>query len=62
MTDYEYILKQAKFFHYRGWEEGELRKSLDMLLGLTRQQLVTLYTSKWINGEKILKEDFLIMV
>ena len=31
MTDYEYILKQAKFFHYKGWEEGELRKCVQNL-------------------------------
>ena len=29
MTDYEYILQQAKLFHYKGWEDGELRKCVD---------------------------------
>ena len=32
MTDYEYIIKQIKFFHYKGWEDGELRKCVDNLL------------------------------
>ena len=26
MTDYEYIIKQLKLFHFKGWEDGELRK------------------------------------
>ena len=56
MTDYEYILQQVKLFHYKGWESGELRKCVDMLETLTRQELVSLYNSKWINGEKVLKE------
>jgi len=34
MTDFEYILQQAKVFHYKGWEDGELRKCVDMLPSL----------------------------
>ena len=30
MTDYEYILQDAKLFHYKGWEVGELRKCIDI--------------------------------
>ena len=56
MTDYECILQQARRFHYTKWEDGELRKCVDMLETLTRQELVLLYNSRWINGEKILKE------
>ena len=56
MTDYEYILQQARRFHYTKWDDGKLRKCVDMLETLTRQELVLLYNSRWINGEKILKE------
>ena len=56
MTDYEYILQQARKFHYTKWDDGKLRKCVDMLETLTRQELVLLYNSRWINGEKILKE------
>lgn len=49
MTDFEYILQQARLFHYKGWEDSELRKCLDMLPSLTRQELVALYRSKWIS-------------
>jgi hypothetical protein len=38
MTDYEYIIKQAKLFHYKGWEAGELRKCVDMLPSLSRHE------------------------
>ena len=56
MTDFEYILQQAKLFHYKGWEDGELRKCVDMLPSLSRQELVALYRSKWIEHEKTLKD------
>lgn len=57
MTDYEYIIKQARKFHYSKWTDEELRKCLDMLIGLDRQELVSLYMSKWIAEEKMLKEE-----
>ena len=57
MTDYEYIIKQARKFHYSRWTDEELRKCLDMLIGLDRQELVSLYMSKWIAEEKMLKEE-----
>lgn len=56
MTDFEYILQQAKLFHYKGWEDGELRKCVDMLPHLSRQELVALYRSKWISDGKIIKQ------
>ena len=56
MTDFEYILQQAKLFHYKGWEEGELRKCVDMLPSLSRQELVALYRSKWMSDRKIIKQ------
>ena len=57
MTDFEYIIKQARRFHYTKWSDEELRKCVDMLVGLERQELVSLYMSKWIAGEKVLKEE-----
>ena len=57
MTDYEYILQQARKFHYSKWTDEELRKCIDMLVGLDRQELVSLYMSKWIAEEKMLKEE-----
>ena len=57
MSDYEYIIKQARKFHYTKWTDEELRKCIDMLVGLDRLELVSLYMSKWIAEEKILKEE-----
>lgn len=62
MTDFEYILKQARKFHYTKWDDGELRKCVDMLGTLTRQELMSLYNSRWINGEKILKETIFLLM
>ena len=56
MSDYEYIIQQVKKFHYSGWNDEELRKCVDMLPGLTREQQVSLFRSKWIEHEKTLKE------
>ena len=57
MTDLEYNIKQARRFHYTKWSDEELRKCVDMLVGLERQELVSLYTSKWIAGENVLKNE-----
>ena len=57
MTDYEYILQQAKKAHYSGWNDAELRKCVDMLTGLTHEQLFALFTSKWLKDEKTLKNE-----
>lgn len=56
MTDYEYIIKQVKKSHFLGWDDKELRKCVDMLPALSRQELTSLYLSKWLTNEKALKE------
>jgi hypothetical protein len=50
-------LKQAKLFHYKGWDEEEMRKCVDMLVGLSRQELIVLYTSRWLTGVKPIREE-----
>ena len=54
MTDYEYILKQAKKFYYAKWDDEELRKCVDMLQTLEHDELVALYHCKWI--KKVMHE------
>ena len=56
MTDYEYIVQQVKKAHYSEWNDEELRKCVDMLPGLTREQQLSLYRSKWVAHEKALKD------
>ena len=46
MTDYEYILKQAKKFYFTKWDDEELRKCVDMLQTLEHGELVALYHCK----------------
>ena len=56
MTDYENIIKQVKKFHFSKWDDGELRKCVDMLTELSRQELVMLYQSKWLRNETTFKD------
>ncbi|MBO4719768.1 MAG: hypothetical protein J5658_07845 [Prevotella sp.] len=51
MTDFEYIVKQVKKFHFTKWDDGELRKCVDMLPNLSRQELTSLYYSKWVKED-----------
>jgi hypothetical protein len=57
MTELEYILKQVKFFHYKGWETGELRKCVYMLPKLSREELLALYRSRWVSEGDPIKEN-----
>ena len=57
MTEYEYIYQQMKKAHYSGWEDEELRKCVDMLPMLSRDELLALYRCKWMGNEKTLKES-----
>ena len=56
MTDYEYIIKQCRKAHYSNWNDEELRMCVDMLPNLSRQELISLYRSKWLDQEKVLKD------
>ena len=57
MTDYGYILQQARKAHYSGWDDAELRKCVDMLAGLSRQELTSLYHSRWVKDDKIFRDS-----
>jgi len=57
MEEMNYILKQAKRFHYTKWDDSELKKCIDMLPDLNRPELVSIYTSRWIAGNMTLKEE-----
>ena len=57
MTDYEYILQQARKAHYSGWDDVELRKCVGMLEELSHEQLFALYSSRWMKDAKILKDE-----
>jgi hypothetical protein len=57
MEESNYILKQAKRFHYTKWDDSELKKCIDLLPDLNRSEIVSLYTSRWITGNKTLKVE-----
>ena len=57
MTEFEYIMRQVKIFHYKGWETSELRKCVDMLPSLSREELLVLYRSRWISDGDSIKEN-----
>ena len=57
MSDYEYILKQARKIHYSKWTDEELRKCVDMLPNLSREELTALIMSKWTRDAKVLRES-----
>ena len=57
MKDFEYILQQAKKAYYSGWNDVELRKCVDMLPSISRQELVMLYSSRWLSHDKPLKDS-----
>ena len=56
MTEYEYIIQQVKRAHYSGWNDEELRKRVEMMPGLTREQQLSIYRSKWVAHEKTMKD------
>ena len=57
MSDYEYIIKMARKFHYSKWTDEELRKCVDMLPNLSREELKSLTMNKWTREAKILREN-----
>jgi hypothetical protein len=57
MEELNYIIKQAKRFHYTNWDDSELKKCIGMLQDLNRSELVSLYTSRWISYNKTLNEE-----
>jgi hypothetical protein len=60
MTDYEYIYQQAKKAHYKRWDDEELRACQEVLPNLTREELVKLYRSKWVD-DKLRKSVFNVL-
>ena len=60
MSDLEYIYQQAKKFHYSEWDSDELRACQEILPTLTREELVKLYRSKWVD-EKLRKSVFKVL-
>ena len=57
MEKLTYIISQAKRFHFSKWDEAELSKCIEMLSSLNRNELLSLYQSRWILGEGKLRTE-----
>ena len=54
-------MAQCRKYHFQDWDDQELRKCLDMLPSIPREQLISLYRSKWVTSDvvkngKVLKD------
>ena len=56
MTDYEFILKQCRKFHFTKWDENELRRCQEILPNLTREQLINVYRNRLLGEKHPLKQ------
>ena len=56
MTDYEQIMAQCRKYYFSEWDEAELRRCIERLPMLTREELLTLYRSKWV-GSKLISQE-----
>lgn len=57
MTDFEYILKQGKRFQYKGCSEDDIKQCVDRLGGLSRQEMIVLYSSRWFAWIKPIRDE-----
>ena len=48
MTNYEYILSECKKAHYGQWNAATVVSCIEKLNGLTRDELMRLFTSRWL--------------
>ena len=51
------VFQRMLTFHYSKWTDEELRKCVDMLPNLSREELKSLTMNKWTREAKILREN-----
>ena len=56
MTDYEYIMAQCRKFHFTKWDENVLSDCQSLLPNLTREELVSVYRSRFLDEKHPLKQ------
>jgi lysine/ornithine N-monooxygenase len=59
-SDFEFILAQCKKYHFTVWNEKALDECREILPSLTREELLRLYRSKWVN-ETLRKAVFKVL-
>ena len=56
MTDYEYIMAQCRKFHFTKWDENVLSDCQSLLPNLTREELLSVYRSRFLDEKHPLKQ------
>lgn len=56
MTNYEYILNECKKAHYQRWTPTAVEACIEKLKGLTREELVRVFTSRWMDEKDELRQ------
>ena len=49
MSNYEFILNECKRAHYGQWNLSASKSCIDKLKGLSREELLRLFTSRWLS-------------
>lgn len=60
MTDFEFIMAECRRYYYTEWNDDELKSCLELLPSLTREELMRLYRSQWVDGT-LRKEVFQVL-
>ena len=60
MTDFEFIMAESQRYYHTGWNDDELKACLELLPSLTREELMRLYRSQWVDGT-LRKEVFQVL-
>ena len=56
MTNYEYILSECKKAHYHQWTQSAIEACVEKLKGVTREELLRLFTSRWLDKKDELRQ------
>ena len=62
MTNYEYILNECKNAHYKHWTPTAVETCVNKLKGLSREELVRLFTSRWLDKKDELRQAIFEML
>ena len=62
MTNYEYILNECKRAHYGKWDLVATRECVYRLKGLSREEQLRLFTSRWLSRKcELLDAIFIVL-
>lgn len=56
MTDFEFIMTQCRKYHFTRWDEDVLRECQSVMPNLTREELVRVYRSRFLDEKHPLRQ------